>query len=107
MPGGDRTGPMGMGPLTGGGFGYCADARQGGYNAGMGRRGGRCLGRGGGRGGFGFRNTLNSPWGYRSAPRLDKADETKMLTEQAVALKEELKAVQDRLSALESEGEKE
>ena len=23
MPGGDRTGPMGMGPMTGRGLGYC------------------------------------------------------------------------------------
>lgn len=25
MPGGDRTGPMGMGPMTGRGLGYCTD----------------------------------------------------------------------------------
>lgn len=24
MPGGDRTGPLGMGPMTGRGLGYCA-----------------------------------------------------------------------------------
>lgn len=35
MPGGDRTGPMGMGPMTGRGAGYCAGF------SGRGRRGGR------------------------------------------------------------------
>jgi hypothetical protein len=50
MPGGDRTGPMGEGPLTGGGFGYCETTpirrfsrgifrgRQGGFGCGRGRR---------------------------------------------------------------------
>jgi hypothetical protein len=51
MPGGDRTGPRGRGPLTGGGFGYCggsSDPRRfprvdfgfppGGFGRGRGRR---------------------------------------------------------------------
>lgn len=56
MPGGDRTGPGGMGPMTGGGFGYCAGYDAPGF-AGRGVRGGgrgagfgRGMGRGGGRG---------------------------------------------------------
>ena len=48
MPGGDRTGPMGQGPMTGGGRGYCT----GGNFAGAGY-GGRGFYGGGGRG-FGF-----------------------------------------------------
>ena len=50
MPGGDRTGPLGMGPMTGRGAGYCA-----GYSVpGFGTRG---VGRGGfGGGGRGCRN---------------------------------------------------
>ncbi|MFW5971797.1 MAG: DUF5320 domain-containing protein, partial [Desulfovermiculus sp.] len=28
MPGGDRTGPMGMGPMTGRGAGFCAGMNQ-------------------------------------------------------------------------------
>jgi len=57
MPGGDRTGPMGMGPMTGRGAGYCAGFSVPGYmNPGFGGgwfgRGwfGRGRGRGGGRG---------------------------------------------------------
>jgi hypothetical protein len=60
MPGFDRTGPMGMGPRTGGGFGLCgpgpARATYGGYGRGAGRGlppwgGGRGRAWGGGRGG--------------------------------------------------------
>ena len=49
MPGGDRTGPMGMGPMTGRAAGYCAGYPVPGFANAMGGRGfGR--GRGGGRG---------------------------------------------------------
>lgn len=37
MPGGDRTGPRGCGPLTGRGLGPCG--RGGGFRGGYGRRG--------------------------------------------------------------------
>ena len=48
MPGGDRTGPMGCGPMTGRGTGYCANGPinnrfgggfAGGFGCGRGRRG--------------------------------------------------------------------
>ena len=52
MPGGDGTGPAGMGPMTGRAAGYCAGYSVPGYANGVGGRGygffGR--GRGGGRG---------------------------------------------------------
>ncbi len=49
MPGGDRTGPMGMGPMTGRGAGYCAGGRAPGFvTRALGGFFGR--GRGGGRG---------------------------------------------------------
>ncbi len=39
MPRGDGTGPLGMGPLTGRGAGFCAGFRMPGYtNMGFGRR---------------------------------------------------------------------
>ena len=48
MPGGDRTGPMGMGPMTGRAAGYCAGLAVPGF---MNAPGGRGFGgRGGGRG---------------------------------------------------------
>lgn len=59
MPGGDRTGPMGLGPMTGRAAGYCAGYPVPGYMnpyAGRGAWGrgyfgrGRGFGRGGGRG---------------------------------------------------------
>jgi len=51
MPGGDRTGPMGMGPMTGRAAGYCAGYGVPGFMNPMGGRGfGGGRGRGGGRG---------------------------------------------------------
>jgi len=55
MPGGDRTGPRGMGAMTGRGAGYCAGYGMPGYMnpmPGFGRGGG--WGRGGGLGSRGF-----------------------------------------------------
>ena len=70
MPGGDRTGPMGTGPMTGRGAGYCAGFQTAGYaNPMPGRgftrgRGGRGFRRGFGRG-MGFSGT--GPYAYGSA----------------------------------------
>ena len=64
MAGGDRTGPMGQGPKTGGGFGFCAGSGKAGrFNffeggsgrgrgGGMGRGRGSGMGQGAGRGGL-------------------------------------------------------
>ncbi len=57
MPGGNGTGPAGMGPMTGRGAGYCAGYSIPGYAnavAGRGFGGGRGFGRGRGFGGGGF-----------------------------------------------------
>ena len=53
MPGGDRTGPMGMGPMTGRGAGYCGGYAEPGF---ANRIVGGFVGRGWGRGGRGWRN---------------------------------------------------
>ena len=45
MPGGDRTGPTGVGPLTGRGYGYCGDTSGTGVGRGGGMGGGRRRGR--------------------------------------------------------------
>ena len=67
MPGFDGRGPLGRGPMSGGGSGYCASLDQRGecgFGRGAGARGAgggraRCAGRGNaGRGGGG--------WGYRN-----------------------------------------
>jgi hypothetical protein len=55
MPGGDRTGPMGLGPMTGRAAGYCAGFGMPGYaNPAPGRGFGMGFGRGRGLGGRGF-----------------------------------------------------
>ena len=55
MPGGDGTGPAGMGPMTGRAAGYCAGYPVAGYMNPVGGRGFWGRGRGGG-GGRGWRN---------------------------------------------------
>ena len=55
MPGGDRTGPAGFGPMSGRALGYCAGYEIPGFsNPGFGR--GYGFGRGRGGGGRGWRN---------------------------------------------------
>ena len=50
MPRGDRTGPMGMGPMTGRGAGFCAGFNVPGFMNAVSGRGGMGFGRGRGRG---------------------------------------------------------
>ena len=69
MPGGDRTGPMGAGPMTGRGAGFCAGYDVPGYmnnipGRGFGGGRGRGLGRGFRGGGRGWRNQYYAT-GYR------------------------------------------
>lgn len=56
MPGGDRTGPAGLGPMTGRAAGFCAGYPMPGYANPIGRRGFFGRGRGFGGGGWGRRN---------------------------------------------------
>ena len=61
MPGFDKTGPAGQGPMTGRGMGNCVSGENGNVQRPMGRG----LGLGGGRGrgcgnGRGFRNRVNT-----------------------------------------------
>jgi hypothetical protein len=123
MPGGDRTGPMGMGPMTGRAGGYCAGFGAPGYtNPGPGWGRGMAWGRGRGwgrgyawRGAAGFGPTYARPqWAPTGSPwdarRITRDEELAFLKGQASALKEELDAIGERVSELESEsgaGEKE
>ncbi len=96
MPGFDRTGPLGAGPMTGGGFGLC------GGRAAVGRGAGPGLARGF-RGGFGggVRHRARG-WGYGpmdwgpSGPM----DERSILEAQVAGLRSELEVLQRRLSEL-------
>ena len=66
MPGGDGTGPAGMGPMTGRAAGYCASYPEPGYMNSIpgGRGGGFGYGRGGGRG-RGWGRGRGFGWGGR------------------------------------------
>lgn len=99
MPGFDRTGPRGMGPRTGGGFGYC-----GGYGAhrparfGLGR-GGRPFGGGGGFGYGGGRGYgMHRNWrDYRDEEDYAR-DSREDLEMYARELESELKAIKKQLA---------
>jgi hypothetical protein len=100
MPGGDRTGPRGMGPLTGRAVGYCAGYDAPGYwNSGRGRGAGFGAGRGA-RGGMAWR----SGWGRggRGWPR-QVPTENPAPTELTSTDQEKLEQRLDRLQAEVSE----
>ncbi|MBM3188771.1 MAG: hypothetical protein FJZ90_08635 [Chloroflexi bacterium] len=114
MPRGDRTGPWGMGPMTGRAAGYCAGYGVPGFAnpvvwGGMGRG---FWGRGGGRGwrhwyyatglpawarwGAAFPPVV--PWGV--PPKVKPEDEAEALREQAEYLRGMLEDIQKRLEEL-------
>jgi len=129
MPGGDGTGPAGMGPMTGRAAGYCAGYSAPGYMNPIPGRGGFGFGRGWGRGrgrgrgwgrGFGFGaaypyaygDAYGAPsypaayGGYPYAPNMTPQQEADMLKEQAKAMQEDIKAINDRISELVSAAKK-
>ena len=107
MPGYDRSGPIGAGPMTGGRRGRCASpelaANRLGYGAygegrGMGlRRGvGRRRGRGFGPAGAGAIH----PAAYRTGQAPSGGDEIAMLRAEAEAIQQSLEAVRHRIAEL-------
>ena len=88
MPGGDRTGPLGRGPITGKGFGPC--------NAGRGRAGlASRFGFGPGRGrGFGLRQGLGINAGFN---QYDTKTQQELLAEEKEMLQERLNQVRKQL----------
>lgn len=112
MPGFDRAGPMGAGPMTGGARGRCNPATAGTIPAYAGGYGyGRGLGlRRGFRGGFGPAAGMQRGYGrgYGWYPpdagpvyTADAADEMDMLKSEADYLKKSLDAINARIDALE------
>lgn len=111
MPTGDRTGPMGQGPMTGRAVGYCAGYDAPGYAYGA-PGWGRGLGFRWGRGrGWGFRHGWHyAPpppyWGpptwtpppYPQAPTPEQ--ELAMLSSQAEMLQKQLDDIQQRIEEL-------
>jgi hypothetical protein len=114
MPRGDRTGPAGMGPMTGRAAGFCAGYAMPGFmNPVHGRGYGMGYGRGGG-GGFGRGMGWGRGWGwaYPSAPyaaplpnvprdfSAAPQDEVTMLKEQAKYFGEALESVNRRITEI-------
>jgi hypothetical protein len=111
MPRGDRTGPDGLGPMTGRALGYCAGYDRPGFTQGYGGLG-RAWGFGGGRGrgrgfgrGYGFagyygigRRRLYRDYAY---PPIDPIYDSGYTHDEALSrLREEEEAVNKELDAL-------
>jgi hypothetical protein len=109
MPGGDRTGPRGMGAMSGRGAGYCGGSDTAGY-ARPGARGhigpGQSIwGRGGG-GPWRWRHWFSATGRYRRGPfggvgpdarQPDPEIDRQLLETRAAALEEELDSIRKRL----------
>lgn len=99
MPGGDRTGPRGAGPMTGRTAGYCAGypapgymkAGRGGFGFGFGGQGFRGRGRG-----WGF--AAGDPVGPMQAPT--PKQELTSLKQQAELLQDSLNRIHERIEQL-------
>jgi hypothetical protein len=104
MPGFDRTGPMGMGPMTGGGRGRCNAATRG-YDAPFGGGyGGRLRGARGFARGFGMGQGRRKGFGpYWMAPEYapSAANEPDYLKTEAEYLRNQLNIITKRLEELE------
>jgi len=107
MPGFDRTGPRGLGPMTGGGRGFC-NPYMGGMRAPfMGRGFGRGFGMGRGMGRW-WMGRMFFPAGTGMPPfgsPMTQEQEREFLRSQAQALKEELNRIDNRVSELERESQ--
>lgn len=99
MPLGDRTGPLGLGPMTGRGLGYCAGYSHPGYMNPAGRFSGR--GMGWRRGWWGWGRGWGWRWPVFQAPPTAE-EEKEVLNEELKTLKEEMKAVENRIKELET-----
>ncbi len=130
MPGGDGTGPGGMGPMTGRAAGYCTGfGAPGSMNIGSGRAyWGFAGGRGGRRGwrnryyatgltgwqraGFGWPMWGNpwfqgSPYRAGTGPVMSDEQELSSLREQAGYLEETIAGIRQRIEEIEAKGKKE
>lgn len=101
MPRGDRTGPAGMGPMTGRASGFCAGFQSPGFMNRGGGRGfrGQC-GQGAGRG---WRNRFCAPAYQVDMPQGSTKNELGYLKEQAQYLKESLDNINKRVAELQKE----
>ncbi len=110
MPGGDRTGPLGAGPMTGRGAGFCNGSGMPGYASPWGGRGAGWGRGGGGRGGRGFRHRFHATglpgWARLGGGAPGPVDERDWLEQRSRALEAELGDLRRRLADLEQRGER-
>ena len=124
MPGGDRTGPVGAGSMTGRGAGYCAGHSVPGYMNPVGSSLGRWAVWGHGRGyrhwyratgvpGWGRANYGPPAWGahrfpyfYAPQPSVTPKEEIEMLKAESEGLEQALKEIRKRMEELEKVGSK-
>lgn len=105
MPGGDRTGPAGLGPMTGRGVGFCAGYSVPGYANPVGGRGGIGMGRGGRRGWRNWCFPAFRATGYYG-PNMESItpeNELQALRNQAEAMKADLEQINERIAQLDTE----
>jgi hypothetical protein len=129
MPGGDRTGPAGMGPMTGRAAGYCAGYPAPGFVNPVPGGGFWGWGRGGGRGwrnwyyatgltggqraalglpAFGFAAAPVAPFGWPfGPPTIDTEQELALLKRQAELLTNTIEGIRKRIEELEAQPQEE
>jgi hypothetical protein len=88
MPGFDGTGPSGMGPMTGGGRGFCAVPLPAAWPTYM---------------GTGAYRSYSLPWGTPFAPTMSREQEIGFLKDEAWALKRTLEEIDARIKELAGE----
>jgi hypothetical protein len=93
MPGFDGTGPMGMGPMTGGGRGFCAVPLRPAWPA---------------YAGTGFAMPYAAPWGLpyygvpSFAPEIAREEELEYLQGLAQSMRDDLKEIEEKIQQIES-----
>lgn len=105
MPRGDKTGPQGMGPMTGRAAGYCAGNDRPGFASdeapGYGRGGGFGRGRGPGRGfgcGFGRGRGFGFGRGFAGNVAFNAPQVGNPLADELARLRAQVKALEERLA---------
>ena len=88
MPGFDGTGPRGMGPMTGGGRGFCAVPLREPWPPYIGRR---------------ASSPYAAPWGMPLPPQVTPDQELSFLKSQAQAMKTQLDEIEAWISELSAE----
>ena len=88
MPGGDRRGPQGMGPMTGGGRGICNSRGTGTRNCAFPR-------------GASYTSPRYEAYSFRPfVPQVRREQELEFLKDQAKVLKDELKQLESEIEIL-------